>query len=205
MTKPIVKDWKGNTKSTFINIGASNHSESERAEHDLYCTSPEAIDALANAGKLPKNKNVWECAAGLGHLSKRLTQYGYNVIATDLVNRGTCDSGVDFLKQKKLRAPVILTNPPYKYCLEFAEHAVKNLKCEEYYAFHKLTFLEGQKRHSFFKKYPPAEVLVFANRIPVARNGDPEQFNKSTAVCYAWFIWRKNYKGEPRIGWLSTK
>ena len=196
------KDWTGNKKSTFVTLGASNHTDRERAEYDLYCTSPSAIDALANADKLPKSKDVWECAAGLMHLSNRLADYGYNVISTDLIDRGTCESGIDFLKTTELKSPCILTNPPYKFCLEFAEHAVHNLKCDEYYGFHKLTFLESVKRRVFFEKYPPSEVLVFSKRIQVAINGDPEMFEKSSAACYAWFIWRKDFKGNPQVDWI---
>jgi len=196
------KDWVGNRKSTFVTLGASNHTDRERAEYDLYCTSPSAIDALAKVGKLPKNKNVWECAAGLLHLSNRLRDYGYSVISTDLIDRGTCEGGIDFLETKELRAPCILTNPPYKYCLEFVEHAVHTLQCDEYYGFHKLTFLESVKRRAFFDKYPPAEVLVFSKRINVATNGDPEMFEKSSAACYAWFIWRKGIYEAPKVGWI---
>lgn len=25
---------------------------------------------------------------------------------------------------------------------------------------------------------------------------------KSSAVCYAWFVWRKGFKGSPTIHWL---
>lgn len=35
----MTKDWSGNGKSTFITIGASNHTDKEREEHDFYATS----------------------------------------------------------------------------------------------------------------------------------------------------------------------
>ena len=28
------KDWTGNKKTTFVTLGASNHTDHERAEHD---------------------------------------------------------------------------------------------------------------------------------------------------------------------------
>lgn len=34
----MTKDWSGNGKSTFITIGASNHTDKEREEHDFYAT-----------------------------------------------------------------------------------------------------------------------------------------------------------------------
>ena len=66
-------------------------AEEERAEHDYYATEPKAIDCLLEKAKL--DKNIWEIAAGEGHLSKRLIELGYNVKSTDLVYRGFCAGG----------------------------------------------------------------------------------------------------------------
>ena len=68
--------------------------------------------------------------------------------------------------------------------------------------FLKLTFLEGQKRRRLFDKYPPKTVAVFSKRIQVAINGDPEMFAKSSAACYAWFVWEKDYKSKPEVVWV---
>ncbi len=38
-----MKDWIGNKKSTFVQLGASNHSEKEREENDFYTTDPKAL------------------------------------------------------------------------------------------------------------------------------------------------------------------
>ena len=39
-----MKDWIGNKKSTFVQLGASNHSEKEREENDFYATDPKALE-----------------------------------------------------------------------------------------------------------------------------------------------------------------
>ena len=59
------KDWIGNKKSTFVTLGASNHTDKPRQEHDYYATSPEAIDALNQIMSL-KDLDVWEPACGGG-------------------------------------------------------------------------------------------------------------------------------------------
>ena len=64
----MVKDWKGNSKSAFATIGASNHSKEDRAEHDYYATEPKAIELLLRLEKF--DKNIWECACGEGHISE---------------------------------------------------------------------------------------------------------------------------------------
>ena len=195
-----MKDWTGNKTTTWATLGASNHSDYERAEHDFYATNSRAIDELYKVIGVPEK--AWECACGAGHLSKRMEQLGSEVISTDLIDRGYGVGGVDFLQADKLVAPVIITNPPYRYALEFVEHAIE-LGAERVCMFLKLTFLEGVKRQRLFQKYPPHTVAVFTKRIQVARNGDPEMFKKSSAACYAWFIWDKGYTGAPKITWVN--
>lgn len=135
-----MKDWTGNSKTTFTTLGASNHSDYERAEHDFYATSPKAIDELFKV--IDKPTEVWECACGAGHLSKRMEQLGSKVISTDLIDRGYGEGGIDFLNESKLKAPVIITNPPYKYAKEFVLHSIE-LGAETVCMFLKLTFLGG--------------------------------------------------------------
>lgn len=83
----MTKDWSGNSKSTFITIGASNHTDKEREEYDFYATSSEAIDKLLKSFSLPKK--IWECACGTGCLSERLVEFGHDVVSTDLIDRVT--------------------------------------------------------------------------------------------------------------------
>lgn len=195
-----MKDWIGTKKSTWRVLGASNHSDYERAEYDFYATSPKAIDELFKV--IDKPTEVWECACGAGHLSKRMRELGVKVYSSDLIDRGYGTPGIDFLAMGNLVAPVIITNPPYRYAKEFVLHALE-LGAEMVCMFLKLTFLEGVGRQELFQKYPPRTVAVFTRRIQVASNGDPEMFKKSSAACYAWFIWEKGYTGKPEIVWIN--
>lgn len=40
------KDWGGNKRTTYAQLGASNHSEGERESNDFYATDSIAIDKL---------------------------------------------------------------------------------------------------------------------------------------------------------------
>lgn len=195
-------DWTGNRESVFRSIGASNHSPQEREKNDYYATDPKAIDLLLT--KERPAPQIWECACGEGYLSKRLTELGFKVYSSDLIARGFGEQK-DFLKQTELPLPHcdILTNPPYKYAAEFV---LKALELAEpgsgVYMFLKLTFLEGQKRRQLiYKPHPPQKVCVFTRRINCARGGDFETYS-SAAVAYAWYIWRKGYKGRTYIEWI---
>lgn len=68
--------------------------------------------------------------------------------------------------------------------------------------FLKILFLEGQKRRKFFEQHPPKYVYVASGRLSCAKNADFEKY-PSSAVCYAWFVWEKGFKGEPVIRWIN--
>lgn len=202
-----MKDWTGNKNSTFTCLGASNHSSHNRAEYDYYATDPKAAELLLEVE--PNLKNIWECACGGGHLAKVFKFHNKLKLATDIVNRGY---GIqeDFLNNLFLKFNSentyngdIVTNPPYKYALEFVKQAI-NIISNNYKVcmFLKITFLEGKERKEFFKKYPPKTIYVCSGRIKCAINGDFDATGQS-AACYAWFVWQKGYKGNTIIKWIN--
>lgn len=196
------KDWTGNTKSVFTTIGASNHSDKIRPAFDFYASPSSIITSLLQKHSIP-HLPIWECASGENNLVYPLEQVGYKVITSDIVERNApIDYVEDFLQTKELRAPIILTNPPYREAKEFILHSIE-LGAKYVYMFLKTTFLEGQERYSdLFSKYPPKEIWVFSKRVQVALNNNPEEFKKSSAVSYSWFIWEKGFTGDPTIHWL---
>ena len=149
----MAKDWVGGTASTFKTIGASNHCDHERQEHDYYATEPLATRLLCGVECLAPN--VWEPACGEGHMAEVLKEYHYEVRATDLVDRGYGEE-MDFLTTDEKWDGDIVTNPPYKYAQEFVEKALSLIPDgRKVCMFLKLTFLEGKKRRELFKNYPP--------------------------------------------------
>ena len=110
-----MKDWTGNGNSIFKTLGASNHTDKERETDDFYATSPRAIDALLEYDGLQLPRKIWEPSCGTGCLSLRLTERGYDVTSTDLIDRGFGTSGVNFFDQREMPdgCQCIVTNPPY--------------------------------------------------------------------------------------------
>ena len=200
--KKLDKDWTGNSKSTFVTLGASNHVNHARAWLDYYATSPTAITRFLEKHTIP-NMPIWECSAGECNLVRPLEQAGYKVITGDIIERKEkLDYIENFLETTELRAPIILTNPPYKDALPFILHAIE-LGADYVYMFLKTTFLEGQKRYKeLFSKYPPKEIWVFSAREQCALNNNEEEFKKSSAASYSWFIWEKGFTGSPTIHWI---
>lgn len=197
-----MKDWTGNKKSTFTCLGASNHCEHEREVNDYYATDPFAAEILIMVE--PLLSSIWECAWGEGHLAKVFAKYNKLALASDLINRGYGNTFVDFLKtDREDWYDDIVTNPPYKYAKEFVEKSLELIENgRKVCMLLKLTFLEGKTRKKFFKKYPPKIIYVFSGRLACAKNGDFKN-KMSSAVCYAWFVWEKGFKGKPTIEWVN--
>lgn len=196
------KDWTGNSKAVHTTLGASNHSVEERQEHDFYATEPKATELLLKMESF--SDTIWECACGQGHMSEVLKTVGYNVVSTDLIDRGYGQGNVDFLRctEKDLKMDIV-TNPPYKYAKEFVEKAMEVVADGQKVAmFLKLQFLEGKARKELFEKYPPKTVYVSSSRLICAKNGDFDS-TTSSAVAYCWYVWEKGYIGDTVIKWFN--
>lgn len=200
----MTKDWIGNEKSIYATLGASNHTDKEREINDYYATDSIAIDALLSKTTLAPH--VWECACGAGHLSRRLQDYGYDVKSTDLIYRGFGIGGVDFLQETEAFDGDIITNPPYKYALDFVKHAL-DLVTDHHrvFMFLKLQFLEGKGRRKLFDEKSLKTLYVSTSRIQCAKNADFEGMKAGggSAVAYGWYEFEKGYKGKPVIEWIN--
>ena len=197
-----MKNWNGNSKSIFSTLGASSHAKGERQQHDYYATEPHATELLLTVESF--NNEIWECAVGGGHMAQVLKENGYTVLSSDLIDRGYPETEiVDFLDFKGDFYGDIITNPPYKYAMEFVEKALDVIQEGNKVAmFLKLQFLEGQKRRKLFMKYPPKTIYVSSARLKCSKNGDFEKY-KSSAVAYAWYVWEKGHHDDPVIKWIN--
>lgn len=197
-------DFRGGLRSVIAPLGASNHTEEERADNDFYATSPSSVEVLLNT--LQKYNisvgAVLEPAVGMGHIADVLKSHNINVTSGDLVDRGYPETQViDFFNVENIEEDDIITNPPYSFAAEFVEHSMELLKDDRYcMMLLKIQFLEGQKRKKLFEKYPPKYVWVFSERQKCLKNGKDE--GGSSAVCYCWFIWQKGFEGKPMIDWI---
>jgi hypothetical protein len=199
-----MKDWKGNKFSTYTTLGASNHTDAEREKDDYYATDPLAATMLMSLEEL--NHNIYEPSCGEGHLSKVFELAGHNVYSTDLIDRGYGIGGIDFLKRTESFDGDIITNPPYKYAKEFIEKALEITNDgSKVIMFLKLQFLESKGRKKLFTENPPKTIYVSSSRITCAKNGDfiAMKDGGGSAVCYAWYVWIKGYKGDTTLKWFN--
>lgn len=195
-----MKDWTGNSRSSHSTLGARNYALEDRETNDYYATNSSAIDDLF---KMEDFNDIWECACGEGHLSKRMIELGKDVYSTDLIDRGFGEGQIDFLTTDKEWNGDIITNPPYRFSSEFVYKGMSILKPNRKLAmFLKLQFLEGIARKKMFEIYPPRTIYVYSFRQRCAMNGDFDKYSKSNAVAYCWYVWEKGFVGSPIIKWI---
>lgn len=211
-----MKDWVGGFRGVFTTLGAENHSDKEREVNDYYATDPKALDLFLPAFK--PNRKIWEPSCGEGHLSKRLEEFGFDVLSTDLVDRGYGKSGVDFFKTDRKDIEVwwadgnpswlpfdILTNPPYRYATDYVLHAIDIIpEGGHVILFLKTSFLEGKERKErIYDINPPKYIFQYSGRMVCAKNGKFEHMRKiGSAVAYAMYVWDKKNTGDTVIRWV---
>lgn len=101
--------------------------ELEEAQgRDLFQTPNYAIDLLVPFLDKLGIGNVWECAAGLGKITRRLSHWGYKVIATDIsypMDGGYFNFLTDHMTWEGKM--VIVTNTPFSLKKKFFERALE--------------------------------------------------------------------------------
>lgn len=198
-------DWRVSKKANLLN---TVDSYEDREENDFYATDPNSLRVFLDRLKkdnIELDSTIWENAVGSGALADVLKEYGYIVASSDIVDRGYPGTIIqDFLKlnDEFTWNGDILTNPPYKYALEFIQKSLQVItEGHKVVMFLKLTFLEGKGRKQFYLDNPPKYIYVFSERQTCYINGDFSE-KKGSTVCYCWYIWEKGFKGEPIIRWL---
>ena len=143
------KDWVGNKNSIYKTLGASNHTSEEREENDYYATDPIAAKYLIELENL--DNYILEPACGEGHLAQIFREFGFNVVANDLIDRGY-GNVQDFFEVGSWKGDIV-TNPPYSIAEEFVRHSLNVISTgNKVCMFLKLQFLEGKKRKELFKE-----------------------------------------------------
>jgi hypothetical protein len=166
---------------------------------DFHETPQVTVEALLSVEEF--TGPVWEPACGRGAISEVLIAHGHDVISTDLVDRSYGIVGIDFLLEWQPRAPNIITNPPFKLALEFAQNALW-LSTGKVALLLRLSWLESTTRQPFFNGQPPIRLWVFAARLPMMHRDGWTGRKASSAIPHAWFVWERGYRGAPAIGWL---
>ena len=202
-----------------------SHSATERAKDDFYQSSPEIANALFECVKTGikgnklyaaglENTVIIDSSVGTGVLlepfkNKLWCQIGYDIADRGYENVRVQDwFAVDMRELTKAawfhwHPKIIVQNPPFKLALEFVQHGLELLnKGELLFSLHRLLFLEGGERFGklYGNKQKPKYVFVFPKRVSCIAPNVPNK--GQNAMCYAWFMWQKGFRGNTQIKWI---
>jgi hypothetical protein len=101
----------------FGDLPVQNAPREGRDPLDYDPTPPDATAAFlaVEAAHMARHGNlVWENAVGGGHMARVITRAGFEVIGSDLVDRGWPGLQLcSFYDYSRAPAPIIVSNPPY--------------------------------------------------------------------------------------------
>ncbi len=196
---------------------ASGHTavmanRSEAADSlDYFPTPPWATRALVEhvirrTGDGIGGSVVWEPAAGSRHMADVLAEYAGTVIATDVMDYGQpldavgsfVGDGPDVADER--HADWIITNPPFRLAVAFAQRAIREAKVGAALLV-RTAWLEGAERYdTLFRPHPPRIVAQFVERVPMVKGRwDP---SASTATSYCWVVWRRHDHHQTNLMWI---
>lgn len=187
---------------------AGGNSTTEKADNDFYATNPQTVREFLNQtfDEFEDVNIVWENACGEGHLSDALKEYfDCKIIDTDLIDRNYCEQKVDFLNSNfNPNADLIITNPPFSLVNDFIIKGIE--KTNRYLVYLcKIQMLETVGRKEILENSPLKYIYVHSKRQATWKDGkelDPQGKKWATTMCLAWFVWDKEYKGEPIVRFI---
>lgn len=185
--------------ATLIAPMVGGREAGSRRGDDFYPSPPEAVHALCDVEQF--TGAIWEPACGDGAISKVLEARGYDVVSTDLVDRGYGQGRIDFLMEQRALAPNIITNPPFKNAEAFADKALILTSGKVAFLL-RLVWLAGKSRGKMFATAPLARVWAFSGRLPMMHRHDYDGPKSSSAIDFAWFVFEHGHNGKPELGWL---
>jgi hypothetical protein len=188
--------------SAVAYASAQTDDPENREVDDFYPTHPGATKALLSVESF--DGAIWEPACGEGDMSRVLIDAGYDVISTDLIDRGYGEAPRDFLMEWTPRAPNVVTNPPFREAQMFVDRALQ-LTTGKVCMFLRLAFLEGIERGKWFPHTPLARVYVMSRRVPMQRGRLSEQGDSTGVIAFAWFVWDHCHTGPTTIQFIDWK
>ncbi len=187
-------------------------SNFKRLAKDRYWTQPWVTSALLRAvPEIIKAGTVWEPAAGRGDMARVLVEAGAYVLASDTDlsefddTVGADKMEIDFLKllPSIMHLESVITNPPYNKAVQFIRHALE----------FDVRFVAMLMRSEFKSAAGRVDLFTESNfYCEVVLTKRPrwdwwfrEHPEASPRHNFSWFVWDKEYFGEPIMKWEGDK
>ncbi len=173
-----------------------------KSKNEFYATPPALSRPMLELERF--EGDIWEPACGEGALSRVLSEVCGNVISTDLIHRGYGVGGINFLEEEHLRAPNVVTNPPFSLWGAFAEHALR-LGARKVVLMHEQKILGNVGTSGVMKRTGLARILLANRRVGILPPGAIDYGHGPRGGSYAWFVWERGHTGDPTVKWFTPE
>ena len=188
-----------------LKVRAIHISGQDRKSNDFYPTPDWVTETLLKHVKL--RGTVWEPCCGDGAMARVLERAGHKVVATDLVDRGFGQGGVDFFDCTAFPAGcrTMVTNPPYGDGGQMGRPSNTPLDLQKF-VLHALDltvrangqlallvrfqWMAGKRAATLISSGPLSQVLVLTKRIQWFDMGERTTTGQHH---HAWLIWDCNH------------
>lgn len=167
----------------------------ERRPDEFYPTPVEPIRSFLGAEYqyLREYDLIWENAAGDGVMVREMQDFGLNVYASDLVDRGCGAEIRDFYSFTRSDRPAraAVTNPPFDECnwrdgrARWLYHALETLELEYVACLLPLSWAGPDNLRGFLDKHTPSRTYLVCWKIDFTREGAPPSY-------HVWHVWDKD-------------
>lgn len=178
----------------------------ERDEHDYYVEPFWCSERLFKLERF--EGSVWDPACGSGRIVESAIAAGLDAVGSDIVDRWP-DADIDkhvtgsFFDVHQPLGRNIVCNPPFKLAKEFVEIALL-VAADKVAMLLPTTWMNSDKRGRWLETTPLLRVLLLTPRpsMPPGRVIEAGEEPGNGTKDFAWFIWRRGYRGMPHLGWL---
>lgn len=171
-----------------------------RKDSDVYPTPPQGTWAIAPylKSKLKPGAVVAEPACGRGDMAIPLSEMGFDVEASDILDTGFGEPYTDFLKiHPKLddfEVDAVITNPPFRVAEEFIRHAVIRHKVSFVGMLLKSNYWNTKGRLKLWDECTPTAFFPLTWRLAFLE----QERGSSPLMDCTWWFW---VAGDPPLPW----
>ncbi len=185
-------------------VGRKVLSETDFYETPRWATE-KAVEAMLIDGVINKYNEIYDPCCGAGAITDVLQIYGFeNLKASDIQTeeyiKGT--KGIDVYDIGDDVTEIVFTNPPYGLMTkENMLNEFLRISRSKVILLLNIFYLSSKDRKEMLKHSGLQYVYIHSDRVTMYPYGQPKPKNGGTKM-FAWFVWDKEYNGEPVIRWL---
>lgn len=177
--------------------------------YDFYETpkwaTEKAIEKMLIDGVINKYDKILEPCCGAGAISDVLSIYGFeNLKSSDIQTNDYIKGvkGIDVYDIDDNSTEVVFTNPPYNLMTKGnLLNEFFRISSKKVILLLNIYYLSSKDRKEMLQSSGLQYVYIHSDRVTMFPFGQEKPKNGGTKM-YAWFVWNKEYNGEPIIRWL---